>query len=198
MATTTKPKEQAKREPHKVKTLMRTEIEKKFKSIDGGVVVSFTGLNSEQTYDLRKKLHEKGVKFHIVKNAVAVRAFQTLGYEESKLTKVLAGPVGIIYSPSDGGMVGAAKALYDWKQAPANKNFEKTVAIKGGLFKGDVITEAHVKALKDLPSREVLLGMVAGAFQAPIQGLANCFYQSIAKFAGAIAAVEDKKKKESK
>ena len=30
------------------------------------------------------------------------------------------------------------------------------------------------------------------------QGLANCFYQAIGNFAGVIAALEDKKKKESK
>jgi large subunit ribosomal protein L10 len=188
-------KEQVKREPHKVKVLMRTEIERKFKKVDGGVVVSFQGLDSEKTYDLRKKLHAKGVKIHIVKNAIAIRAFQTLGYTESKLTKVLNGPVGIVYAPSGDGMIGAAKALYEWREAN-KKALDKIFVIKGGIFKGDVLTETDVKALKDLPSREQLLAMVAGAFQAPIQGLANCFYQNISKFAGAIAAVEDKKKKQ--
>lgn len=189
----TKAKEQAKREPHKVKTLMRGEIEKRFKGIDGGVVVTYNGLNSEQTYDLRKKLQDKGIKFHIVKNSVAVRAFKTLGYEEAKLTKVINGPVGIVYASSPAtGMIAAAKAIYDFRGA--NKGLDKVILIKGGFFKGDVLNEQDIKALKDLPSREVLLGMVAGAFQAPIQGLANCFYQSISNFAGAIAAVETKKK----
>jgi large subunit ribosomal protein L10 len=188
-------KTETKREPHKVKTLMRSEIEKKFKSVDGGVVVTFAGLDSEKTYDLRKKLNEKGIKFHIVKNSVAVRAFKTLGYEESKLSKVIAGPVAIVYAPTaQPGMVGAAKAIYEFRHAPANKGMEKIILIKGGFFKGDVLSEADVKALKDLPSREVLLGMVAGAFQAPIAGLANCFYQAISNFAGVIAAVENKKK----
>jgi large subunit ribosomal protein L10 len=188
-----------KREPHRIKTLMRTEIEKRFKSIDGGVVVTYNGLNSEQTYDLRKKLQEKGVKFHIIKNAIAVRAFQTLGYEESKLAKVIAGPVGIVYATdAKTGMVGAAKALHEFRKNPANKGVDKIIEIKGGFFKGDVLSPAAVDAMKDLPSREQLLAMVAGAFQAPIQGLANCFYQSISNFAGVIAAVEDKKKKESK
>ncbi len=189
-------KTQAKREPHKIKKLMRTELEKKLKPLDGGVVVAYRGLNSEQIYDLRKKLHEKGVKLHVVKNAVAVRALTTLGYEESKLTKVFDGPVGIVYSPNGQGMISAAKALYDWRKA--NKPLEKVVQVKGGIFKGNVISERDVTALKDLPSREVLLGMVAGAFQAPIQGLANSFYQCISKFAGVIAAVEEKKKSESK
>ncbi len=196
-------KQVAKREPHAMKRLMRTEMERRFKPLDGGVFVAYRGLNSEQIYDLRKKLHAKGAKLTVIKNAVAQRAFAKLGYDEAKITKVLEGPVGVVYSPngsgaSSGGMIGAAKALYDWKVTPSNKAFEKIVEVKGGFFKGNVLSAKEVIAYKDLPSREVLLGMVAGAFQAPIQGLANCFYQSIAKFAGAIAAVEDKKKKETK
>jgi large subunit ribosomal protein L10 len=190
-------KEQVKREPHKIKVLMRTEIERKFKKVDGGVLIAYRGLNSEQTYDMRKKLHAKGVKIVVLKNSVARRAFESLGYPEAKLTKVLEGPVGVVYSPNGDGMIGAAKALWDWREAN-KKAVEKVVVIKGGFFKGDVLSEAEVKAMKDLPSREQLLAMVAGAFQAPIQGLANCFYQSISKFAGAIAAVEEKKKKETK
>jgi len=201
VATTTAAKKkspEAKREPHKVKTLMRTEVERRFKGVDGGVVIGFRGLNSEQTYDFRKKLNDKGIKFHIVKNAIAGRALQTLGYQEAKLAKVLQGPVGIVYAPNATGMIGAAKAVYDWKGLAGNKNFEKNVEIKGGFFKGDVLSEKDVKALKDLPSREQLLAMVAGAFQGPVQGLANCLYQNMSKFAGVIAAVEDKKKKETK
>jgi large subunit ribosomal protein L10 len=185
-----------KREPHAIKRLMRTEMEKRFKPLDGGVFVAYRGLNSEQIYDLRKKLHAKGAKLTVLKNAVAMRAFEKLGYDQAKVDKILQGPTGVVYSPNGTGMVGAAKALSEWKKA--NKPLEKVVEVKGGFFKGSILSEAEVKAYQDLPSREVLLGMVAGAFQAPIQGLANCFYQSIAKFAGAIAAVEDKKKKETK
>jgi large subunit ribosomal protein L10 len=182
-----------------LKNFIRKEITKRFKPVDGGVVVQYRGLGSAAMYDLRTKLHHKGAKFHIVKNSVATRAFQTLGYEESKLTKVIAGPVAIVYAPdAKTGMIGAAKAIYDFRSAPANKGLDKVINIKGGFFKGDILSEADVKALKDLPSREQLLAMVAGAFQAPIQGLANCFYQSISNFAGVIAALEDKKKKETK
>ena len=88
-------------------------------------------------------------------------------------------------------MIGAAKALYDWKAQTKDKFIE----VKGGLLKGSVLSGKEVEALKNLPGREQLLGMVAGAFQAPIAGLANSFYQCISKFAGTLKALEEKNKK---
>ena len=187
-------KTETKREPHKIKKLMRTELEKKWKPLDGGVFVAYRGLNSEQIYDLRRKLHDKGVKLQVIKNAVALRAFETLGYDEAKVTKVLQGPVGVVYSLNGQGMVGAAKALHDWK----TKTKDKIVEVRGGFFKGDVISPKEVEALRNLPGREQLLGMVAGAFQAPMAGLANSLYECVAKFAYAVKALEEKKSKEEK
>src|SRR2546430_17641931 len=98
-----------------LKTLIKSELEKRFKDVDGGVIVGYRGLNSEQICGLRKRLREKGARLHVIKNSLALRAFQTLGYEESKLTKVLDGPVGIVYSTNGTGAISAVKALYDWK-----------------------------------------------------------------------------------
>ena len=177
---------------HPLKSFMRSELEQRFKAIDGGVVVAIRGLNSEKTYDLRAKLQGKGVKLHCVKNAVAVRAFKAMGYEEAKLLKVFEGPVGIIYSKAGGaGVVGAVKALNAWKDA----NKDAPLAVKGGFMEGAVIDAAGVKVLQDLPSRDQLLAMVAGAFQAPIGAVANRLHECMAKFAYAIDAVKDKKEK---
>jgi large subunit ribosomal protein L10 len=129
-----------------------------------------------------------------VKNAIAIRAFQSLGYEEKKLTKVFDGPVGIIYSHQGKGVVTAIKALRDWKK----ESKDKFVEVKGGFLKGDVLDPSGIKALADLPSREQLLGMVAGAFQAPIAAFANRLYECQAKFAYAINAVKEKKEKAEK
>ncbi len=43
-----------------------------------------------------------------------------------------------------------------------------------------------------MPSREQLLGMVAGAFQAPIAAFATVLKESVAKLAYAIEAVRKK------
>jgi len=175
-----------------LKNLMRTEIERRFKGVDGGVVVGYRGLNSEQIYDFRAKLRAKGARFSVVKNSLATRAFQTLGYDEAKLTKLFQGPVGIVYSPNGTGAVGAIKALYTWKK----ESKDQFVEIRGGFLEGLVIDDKGVKALQDLPSREQLLGMVAGAFQAPVSAFANRLNECVAKFAYAVNAVKEKKEKQ--
>ncbi|MBI3722979.1 50S ribosomal protein L10 [bacterium] len=175
-----------------LKQLIRKEIEKRFRAVDGGIVVGYRGLDSEKIYDLRAKLRAKGARLHVVKNAMAIRAFQTLGYEESKLLQLFDGPVGVVYSQNGAGAVGAAKALRDWKA----QTRDKFVEVKGGFLEGSIIDKAGVKALADMPSREQLLGMVAGAFQAPIAAFANRLNECVAKFAYAVNAVKEKKEKE--
>src|SRR5262249_30517302 len=156
--------------------------ERRFKAVDGGVVIAYRGLDSEKIYDFRAKLRAKGVRFHVVKNSLALRAFQTLGYEEAKLLKLFEGPVGIVYSDNGTGTVGAVKALQQWKKEAKDKIIE----VKGGFLEGNVIDAKGVTALENMPSREQLLGMVAGAFQAPMAAFANRLNECVAKFAYAV------------
>jgi large subunit ribosomal protein L10 len=178
-----------------LKTLIAGELEKRFKPLDGGVLVGYRGLNSEQIYDFRKKMREKGARFHVVKNTIAKRTFQSMGYDQAKIEKLFNGPTGVVYgNPGQTGVVEAIKALNDWKTASK----DKFVEVRGGFLEGAVIDSKGVKALADLPSRKQLLAMVAGAFQAPQAALANRLYEVKAKFAYAIKAVEEKKAKETK
>jgi large subunit ribosomal protein L10 len=175
-----------------LKTLLRSELERKFKEVEGGVFVTYAGLNSEKIYEMRTKLRAKGAKLHVIKNSTAIRAFKTLGYDEKKLEGIFKGPLGVVYSPKGGqGFVGAAKALDSWK----SETKDKLVNVKGGFFEGTVLDPAGVKAYKDLPSKEQLLGMLAGTLQAPISAFANRLHEVMAKFAYAVNAVKEKKEK---
>ena len=56
-------------------------------------------------------------------------------------------------------------------------------------MEGKVIGLAEIKALADLPSREVLLAQVASVFQAPIAGLVNVLQGPIRKLGYALEEV---------
>ena len=176
-----------------LKTLIRKELVNRFKPVDGGVVVQYRGLDSAAIYDLRTKLHHKGAKLQVVKNALAKRAFADMGYDAKQLDKLFDGPVGVVYArDKQTGAVGAAKALLDWKKDTKDKFLE----VKGGFLEGSVIDAAGVKALSDMPGRPQLLSMLAGAFQAPTQMLATALNECVQKFAGVLKALEEKKEKE--
>ena len=73
----------------------------------------------------------------------------------------------------------------------------KKLEIKGGILEGKVIGLDEVKALADLPPREILLGQVASVFQAPIAGLVNVLQGPIRKLGYALEEVRKLKEQEA-
>lgn len=136
-----------------------------------GVIVDYKGINVEDDTKLRKELREAGVNYTVVKNTLLKRAIAET--ELNGLDAVLEGTTAIATSADD--YVAAARILS--KFADTHKNFE----IKNGFIDKEVIDVAKISGLAKLPSREILLANVLGAFQAPI-----------AAFARAIQAIVDK------
>ena len=136
-----------------------------------GVIVDYKGITVTDDTALRKELREAGVEYTVVKNTLLRLAIAST--ELHGLETVLDGTTAIATSADD--YVAAARILS--KFADTHKNF----TIKNGFLDHDVIDTAKIAGLAKLPSREVLLAQVLGAFQAPI-----------AAFARAIQAIVDK------
>jgi large subunit ribosomal protein L10 len=111
----------------------------------------FTGLNVKRMTELRRRLRKAGVEYVVIKNTLALRAVS-----ESGLTGgTLKGPTGVVVSRDPSA---AAKVLVDFA-----KENEQRPRVKGGLVEGASVTEAEVKKLASLPTREVALAQFAGA-----------------------------------
>ena len=83
--------------------------------------------------------------------------------------------------------VAAAKILVDF----AKKNDK--LEIKAGFVDGKVINVDEVKALAELPPREVLIAKVLGGFNAPISGFVNVLNGNLRGLAVALNAIAEKK-----
>ena len=139
------------------------ELAERLKGSVTGVLVNYKGINVADDTALRKELREAGVKYSVVKNTLLSRAC-----EEAELTGLqttLAGTTALATSDEDYGA--AARILANY--AKKNKNFE----IKGGYLDGEVVELDVIDKLAKLPTREVLLANVLGAFQAPIAAFAR-------------------------
>ena len=136
-----------------------------------GVIVDYKGISVADDTVLRKELREAGIDYRVVKNTLLGRAIE--GTELESIKGVLEGTTAIAISKED--HVAAARILN--KFAEAHDNF----SIKAGYLEGKEIDLDTIKSLAKLPSREVLLATVVGAFQAPI-----------AAFARAVQAIVDK------
>ena len=146
------------------------ELTERLKNSVTGVLVNYKGINVADDTALRKELREAGVQYSVVKNTLLSRACE--GAELTGLQPDLTGTTALATSDED--YAAAARILANY--AKKSKTFE----IKGGYLDGEVVDLATIDSLSKLPTRDVLLANVLGAFQAPI-----------ASFARAIQAIVD-------
>jgi large subunit ribosomal protein L10 len=142
-------------------------------------ITDFTGLNVLRMTEFRRRLRAAGVSYVVVKNTLAQRALAANSV--SGLDDHLAGPTGLVLAGTD--PVTAAKVLTDFA-----REFEKPT-IRIGLVDGRPVTPDQVLRLATLPSRDVLLSQLAGAFQAPLAELAGVMNGMLYQVVGALEAL---------
>lgn len=140
-----------------------SDITEKFRNAKSVVLVEYKGLTVEKATELRNKCREAGVEYKVYKNTLMRFAFEELGYKD--MSAHLEGPNAVAISFND--EVSAAKVTSDFA-----KTSNDTVKIKAGVAEGKVMNSDEVKALANVPTREVLLGQLAGVLQGNIRNLA--------------------------
>ena len=165
------------------KEALVAELKQKFEASKSVILADYRGLNVEEVTALRKKMREAGVEYKVLKNTMTSRAAKAANIEG--LDPYLAGPTAVAFSYND--HVAAAKILADFAKD------HKKLELKAGVLDGKVIDLEAVKSLADLPSREVLLGKVAGMLQAPVRGLVTVLSGPLRNFAYAVEAVRKQK-----
>ena len=129
----------------------------------GVVFTTYSGLTVAQDMELRRALREAGVSYKVVKNTLTRIAANEIGLEG--LGDYLDGTTAMATSTTDA--VAPAKVICDFIKK--NKLDDAGVlSVKAGVVDGKVISVDDVKALANLPSREVLIAKLLGSMQAPI------------------------------
>jgi large subunit ribosomal protein L10 len=157
-----------------------SEIKEKFQRSSGIVLADYRGLTVAQVTQLRTLLRQAGVEYRVMKNTLVRRAADELGVEG--LDSYLEGPTALAFSADP---VAPAKILTEFVKV----NKLKTFKIKAGVLEGKVIGAEGVKALAELPSREILLAMVLRGMQAPLAGMVNVLQGPIRKMGYALEEV---------
>lgn len=165
------------------KQVIVQEIAEKMNLSKSMVICDYRGLNVQQVTELRRKLREAGVEYKVLKNTMVRFAAQQVGIEG--LEDILNGPTAVAFGIED--PVAPAKILSDF--AKTNEKLQ----IKAGVLDKKVISVDKVKALADIPSREVLLSMVLRGMQGPISGLINVLQGNIRNLVYVLSAIQEKK-----
>ena len=169
--------------PRAEKVAVVEEVASKLQAAQAVIITEYRGLKVGQLAGLRRQLRDVGGEYKVYKNTLARLGAAKAGVEG--LDEMLLGPSGITFVEGD--IAGVAKALRD--AAKANP----LLVIKGGAMGGKVLSAKDVEALAELPSREVLLSMFAGALQAPLVKTAGLLQALPRNFAYGLKALIDQK-----
>lgn len=161
------------------------ELKELLTSSKCAILVDFCGLTVAQDTVLRRKMREAGVNYSVVKNTLLRIAAEEAGIEG--LEPVLEHNTAIAVAPED--PVAVAKIICDF----AKEN--KALKVKIGVLDGKVIDAEEIKALAELPPKEVLIAKMLGSMNAPISGFVNVLQGTIRNVVYALEAV--RKQKES-
>ena len=165
------------------KVAMIAELKKTMASAKGVVLTDYRGIKVAQDTKLRRKMREAGVEYSVIKNNMASIAAKEAGIEG--LDDYLKGPLAMVSSDKD--PVVAAKLISEFIKE------NRIMEIKGGLVEGTVIDAEGVKALANLPSREILLARLLGSMQSPITGFVTVLQGNIRNLVYALDAVRQQK-----
>lgn len=166
------------------KELSVKEIREKLANSRSTIFADYKGLNVARVTELRKRMRAAGVEMKVVKNTLTRIAASELGY--GAINSKLEGPTAAIFGVTD--PVAPAKVLDAF-----SKEFKFTFDIKGGIVEGKVIGTNDVKALAELPSKEVLIAKALGTLQAPIVGFLNVLQGNARELVYVLEAIRKQK-----
>ncbi|MEK7124126.1 MAG: 50S ribosomal protein L10 [Patescibacteria group bacterium] len=130
------------------------------------VFADFSKVNSKDLFDLRKKLKEAGCRLQIGKKTLIRIAFGQSGISFwNKIKNIAPGQLALIFGIEDD--ITSARITNQF--AKINENLK----ILGGIFENKFIEAARVLELANIPSRNELLGRLAGSLASPIASFAR-------------------------
>src|SRR4051794_18369087 len=148
--------------PRPEKVAVVNEVKERLSGADAALLTEYRGLDVTAISDLRRALRAAGGDYKIYKNTLVRFAARDLGLE---IDELLTGPTAIAFV--DGDAAAVAKTLRDTART------NPALVVKGGLLGTKALSADEVRALAELPSREVLLSQLAGAMAAPMQQFAG-------------------------
>jgi len=172
--------------PNAQKVESVASIKELFEKNTAFFVTDYHGLNVSDLTALRRNLRKKKATFLVAKNTLIKVAASQAGVKG--LDEHLIGPTAVAFTNDDA--PAAAKILYDSFKS-IEKPRMKVFVVDNNVFQGN-----EVKKLADLPSRDVLLSMIASAVEAPMVGVVSAINALFQELLGTIDALAEKKKSE--
>jgi len=160
---------------------MTAHYEKWLSDSQAVYVLDFSKMTMKEVDAFRAKARENGSEIHLVKNTLFTRALESQGY---KVPDLFEGTSLVGFAFNDPPAL--AKTFTDFIKG------SETRRIKGGFLGKEVITDAQVKALADLPPLPVMRATLLGVIQAPASKLVRTLAEPARSLAAVLKAYSEK------
>ena len=163
--------------PSLVNKILLDDLKSELNDMGSCVVLSFDKLDVAQDEAVRTALRDAGLRYRVVKNRLAVRAFEAL---DLKMDEAFSGKCGVIVAPEEKA-IAAARLVRETlaKRRPA------PLVVTGGVIEGQPIVGPAAATIADMPDRETVRAQIASAISGPARGLA----MAVSAVAGGLARV---------
>jgi large subunit ribosomal protein L10 len=153
----------------------------KFGRAKAAFLVDFKGMTVEQVTSLRKKLVPVESEMKVVRNTLAIRA---LNPASESLKDSLVGNNAVVFAYGEA--PASAKVLADFAKEV------ELLQLKVGVMDGAKMDVNGIKALANLPSKDVLRAMLLGTLQAPMSKFVRTLAAVPGGFVRVLAAHNEK------
>jgi large subunit ribosomal protein L10 len=169
--------------PTEAKQATVAELKDEMSRAKTTIVADYRGLTVSDITAVRRNLRGEGITYKVVKNRLAKIAAQQAGSGE--LNELLTGPSALAMGSGDEVVV--ARTFLD-----AIRPF-RSVVVRGAILNGKRVDGDAVSRLATLPSREVLLGQLAGGMASPLSTMASLLAAPLRNLGYALQQVADQK-----
>lgn len=165
--------------PQQEKVAAVEELRGKLSRARAVVVLDYRGLRGAEMTALRRFIRKQGVELRVVKNTLTCIAAREAG--------VGGFPDGL--TGTNALLLGEGDPAVPFRVARECIRRYPQLKVKAGVFERVAVSAPEAEWYANLPTREDLLGRLAGALASPTRGLAVALSGVVRKFAVALAEV---------
>lgn len=162
------------------------ELADKFRETPNFYLTDTGGLTVSETYELRKLCFDAGLEMTMVKNTLIKKALESLDGDYSEVYDILKQPTSIFFTtaekPSE-----PAKVIDEFRKTN-EKPILKAAVIETSVYLGD----DQIKTLKDLKSKDELIGEIVGLLQSPAKNVVSALQSGGKTIAGLIKTLSER------
>jgi len=147
-------------------------------------LTDISGLNAEDTSDLRRKCFESGIQMQVAKNTFVKIAMEKAEGDFEDLYGVLKGNTSIMFTETGNAPAKMIKELRKANEKPILKG----AYVEEGIYIGD----DQIDVLSSIKSKEEVIGDIIGLLQSPIKNVLGALQSAPNTIGGLVKTLQER------